>query len=291
MNGVDVAKERELGRAIAAARKDAGLTQQELCARANLSYSTLAKIERGAIKTPSVFTVTAIAAATGTTVEKLTGGSTVAITPAVPQKDYKTAKNGVTFIYFDVNGVLVRFFQRAFTALAADAGVPADSVEALFWRYNDLVNTGEMTVQEFDTILARHVGMPSVSWREYYLANVDPIPEVHECVAWAAEHYKVGLMSNIMPGFLTDMIQRGLLPNIPYDAIIDSSQVKAIKPEVAIYEAGMQAAGVQPSQVLLIDDDRINIMAAEKLGWHVMWFDDYHPAESAQRVKDSLVFE
>ena len=67
MNGVDAAKERQLGQAIAAARKAAGLTQQDLCVKAQLSYSTLAKIERGAIKTPSVFTVAAIAEATGTT--------------------------------------------------------------------------------------------------------------------------------------------------------------------------------------------------------------------------------
>lgn len=289
MSEVGVEKELQLGRAIAAARKKAGLTQQELCARANLSYSTLAKIERGAIKTPSVFTVTAIAAATGTTVEALAGVMTPN-TPSVAQKDYKTAKNGVTFVFFDVNGVLVRFFQRAFTALASDAGVSADAVEALFWRYNDAVNKGEMSVEEFNTILAKHIGLASVSWEDYYLANIDPIPEMHECVAWASEHYRIGLMSNIMPHFLPEMIRRGLLPDVPYDAIIDSSQVGAIKPEIAIYEAGAQAARVEPQQILLIDDGRMNLMAAEKLGWHVLWFDDYRPDESLARVRQALEY-
>ena len=289
MNGVEIAKERELGQAIASARKKAGLTQQELCARANLSYSTLAKIERGAIKTPSVFTVAAIAEATGTTVESLTGiGSSLA--PNTPQRDYKTAKNGVTFVYFDVNGVLVRFFQRAFTALAHDAGVSADTIEALFWRHNDAVNKGEMSVHEFNDILAQHVGMPSISWQDYYLANIDPIVEMHECVQWASEHYRIGLMSNIMPGFLPAMIERGLLPNVAYDAIIDSSEVGAIKPEVAIYEAAAAKACVAPSQILLIDDGRMNLMAAEKLGWHVLWFDDYRPDESQARVRGALEF-
>jgi len=289
MSEVGVEKELQLGRAIAAARKKAGLTQQELCVRARLSYSTLAKIERGAIKTPSVFTVAAIAAATGTTVEALAGVMTINA-PSVPQKDYKTAKNGVTFVFFDVNGVLVRFFQRAFTALASDAGVSADAVEALFWRYNDEVNRGEMSVEEFNSILAKHIGVESVSWEDYYLANIDPIPEMHECVAWASEHYRIGLMSNIMPNFLPEMIRRGLLPDVPYDAVIDSSQVKAIKPEVAIYEAGSRAASVEPQQILLIDDGRMNLMAAEKLGWHVLWFDDYRPDESLARVRQALEY-
>ncbi len=289
MNGVDTAKELELGHAIAQARKKAGLTQQELCARASLSYSTLAKIERGAIKTPSVFTVAAIAAATGTTVEQL-AGVMPSYAPNVPQKAYKTAKNGVTFVYFDVNGVLVRFFQRAFTALAQDAGVSGDTIEALFWRHNDAVNKGDMSVEEFNDILAKHIGLESVSWADYYLANVDPIPEMHECVRWASEHYRVGLMSNIMPGFLPEMIKRGLLPDIPYDAIVDSSQVKAIKPEVEIYEVGARMAGVEPQQILFVDDGRMNIMAAEKLGWHVLWFDDYRPEESQARVRQALEF-
>ena len=53
MNEVEKA-ELALGKAIQQARQNAGLTQQELCHKAELSYSTLAKIERGAIKTPSV---------------------------------------------------------------------------------------------------------------------------------------------------------------------------------------------------------------------------------------------
>lgn len=289
MNGVDTANERELGHAIAAARKKAGMTQQELCMRANLSYSTLAKIERGAIKTPSVFTVAAIAQATGTTVEALVGIES-GLTLQTPQKAYKTAKNGVSFVYFDVNGVLVRFFQRAFTALAQDAGVSADAVEALFWRHNDAVNKGEMSVEEFNHILAEHIGLPGVSWQDYYLANVDPIPEMHECVRWASDNYRIGLMSNIMPGFLQTMIDTGLLPQVPYDAIIDSSQVRAIKPEAAIYEAAARAAGVEPEQLLLIDDGRTNLMAAERLGWHVLWFDDYRPDESQARVRQALEF-
>ena len=44
-----------LGRRLQEARKKANFTQQELCQKAGLSYSTLAKIERGAIKSPSIF--------------------------------------------------------------------------------------------------------------------------------------------------------------------------------------------------------------------------------------------
>jgi transcriptional regulator with XRE-family HTH domain len=52
-----VGSEKALGKRLQEARQKAGLTQQQMCHKAGLSYSTLAKIERGAIKAPSIFTV------------------------------------------------------------------------------------------------------------------------------------------------------------------------------------------------------------------------------------------
>jgi transcriptional regulator with XRE-family HTH domain len=69
------ASEKLLGKSIQEARQAAGLTQQELCQKAELSYSTLAKIERGAIKTPSVFTVMKIAQILGIGMDGLLGAT------------------------------------------------------------------------------------------------------------------------------------------------------------------------------------------------------------------------
>src|SRR5437868_4044104 len=93
--------EKTLGTRLQLARKRAGLTQQELCQKAGLSYSTLAKIERGAIRSPSVFTVASIASATGTTLESLLELQAIGLSsPALPAK--KRSKSGVTFVYIDI---------------------------------------------------------------------------------------------------------------------------------------------------------------------------------------------
>ena len=86
-----------LGRQLQAARKKAGLTQQDLCHKARLSYSTLAKIERGAIKAPSIFTIQSIAAALGLSLNELMGD--LAPTPKSAPK-YRS-KSGVRFVYFE----------------------------------------------------------------------------------------------------------------------------------------------------------------------------------------------
>jgi FMN phosphatase YigB (HAD superfamily)/DNA-binding Xre family transcriptional regulator len=276
-----------LGKKLQDARKAAGLTQQELCQRANLSYSTLAKIERGAIKAPSIFTIQSIAGALGISLGELLGEVAASSAPDIPKK---TSKSGIKFIYFDINGCLVRFFHHAFTRLAHDTGASADQIESTFWHYNDAVCRGEMTMDDFNRTLGEKLGTHGISWQKYYLEAVDPIEEMHELVTWAAEHYHVGLLSNIMPGFIDAMIANGSIPNVPYAAIIDSSKTGAIKPEQAIYEAAQHYSNVEPEAVLLVDDSRSNLMAAEKMGWKVMWFDDYRISDSIARVRSALEF-
>lgn len=280
-NGMD---EVGLGKLLQDARKKAGLTQQELCHKAGLSYSTLAKIERGAIKAPSIFTIQSIAAALGVSLNDLLG----TLMPSAAKTPKKRSKSGVRFVYFDINGCLVRFYHRAFAQIAEDSGKPADVVETTFWHYNDAICRGEMSIDEFNRILGEQFDMKSFDWRPYYLSAVDTIEEMRELVFWASENYHVGLLSNIMPGLIRTMLEKELLPNIDYAAIIDSSEVGAIKPEQRMYEIALAKANVQPGEVLFVDDSRTNIMAAGRLGWKVLWFDDFRPGESADRVRAAL---
>jgi epoxide hydrolase-like predicted phosphatase len=280
--------EELLGNKLQQARQKAGLTQQEMCQRADISYSTLAKIERGAIKAPSIFTIQKIAGVLGVPMDVLLGLSTAGYGYQITKK---TSKSGVKFVYFDINGCLVRFFHRAFNRMAHDSGVSADIIEMTFWHYNDAVCRGEISMDEFNSLLSEQLKLPNVDWLDYYLEAVDPIPEMHEVVEWTAGHYKVGLLSNIMPGFIDKMVELKILPNVNYDSIIDSSKVGAIKPEQKIYEIAQERSGVESREILLIDDSRSNLMAAEKMGWHVIWFDDFRPEESTERVRGALEFE
>lgn len=279
--------EKGLGKRLQEARLRANMTQQALCQKAGLSYSTLTKIERGAIKSPSIFTIQTIANALGTSLDNLLGNS-LATTPDRPKKK---SKSGIQFVYFDINGCLVRFFHRAFTELSLVSGAPADVVESIFWHYNDQVCRGEITMNQFNATLAKELNIPKVDWAEYYLEAIEPMPVMNDLVHWAAEFYKVGLLTNIMPGLVHAMIKKGILPDVQYDAIVDSSEVKSIKPEAKIFEVASDRANYPKDAILLIDDSRTNIMAAEKHGWHVLWFDDYRPDESVDRIREALAFE
>lgn len=274
--------EKKLGKRIQAARQSAGYTQQALCQKAGLSYSTLAKIERGAIRTPSIFTIQSIATVLGTTLDDLVGSP-----PPAPKARHRS-KSGISFVYFDVNGCLVRFYHQAFARIGADLDVPSDLVETAFWHYNDQVCRGSMTMVEFNRAFGKRLGTDHFDWATYYLQAVKAMPGMNTLVEWTCNHYGVGLLTDIMPGLVRQMRELGILPDVSYDIIVDSSEVHLIKPERAIYELAQAQAGCQAEEILFIDDSRANLMAAEKLGWHVMWFDGEQPGQTIAHIREAL---
>lgn len=276
--------EKRLGAVVQRARRAAGLTQQTLCQKSGLSYSTLAKIERGAIKAPSVFTIQQIAGTLGVSLDELLYN--VADLVRVPTEK-KVSQNGVRFVYFDMNGCLIQGAARAFVKLAQDSGASPDTIETIFWQYNDAVCRGEKSVDELNTALAERLNM-MVDWYKYYLDAQESIPGMAELVTWASQNYRVGILTNTMPGLVRAMLDRGLLPQVNYDCIIDSSEVHALKPEEAIYQIAAERAHVAPEEILLIDDDRPNLVAAGRLGWKTMKFQAEHPEEAVVAISTAL---
>ncbi len=280
--------EKALGQRLQLARKRAKLTQQELCQKAGLSYSTLAKIERGAIRSPSVFTVAAIAEATGTPIEKLLDIRKAEGPTAGDTK--KRSKNGVSFVYFDVNGTLARFFERAFTKIAAQADKPIEQVETLFWRYDNQACEGKLSPQEANRIFAKELGIRNFDWRKFYMAAAEPTPHSSQLLKWVSQHYDIGILSNNWLGFTEAMVAKKLVPKLKYAAIVESAKVGFAKPDPKIYKLAEELAGVPAEEILLVDDNPAYLKAANTAGWQVMWFDGYRPEYSVTRVKSALEF-
>jgi HAD superfamily hydrolase (TIGR01509 family) len=145
-----------------------------------------------------------------------------------------------------------------------------------------------MTVDELNAKVAQLLKLPDFDWRVYYFAELEATPGMAEFVSWVRGHYGVGLLTNSMPGLVPQMVHSQLLPQVSYDAVVDSSEVHHIKPEREIYELAQAQSASAPHEILFTDDSRANLMAAEKLGWHVMLFDDSRPAESIARLKAAL---
>lgn len=274
--------EKRLGTVVQQARRAAGFTQQALCNKSGLSYSTLAKIERGAIKAPSVFTLQIIAHTLGVSLDELAEAAS-----PIGQIRKKVSRNGVRFVYFDMNGCLVRSASSAFGRLSEESGASQDTIETVFWQFNEDVCRGVRSIDELNTALAERLGI-MVDWNRYYLEAVEATPGMAEFLQWISANYRVGILTNTMPNLVQPLLDAGTLPPIDYDVIVDSSVVHSLKPEARIYEIAAEQAGVAPHEILLVDDDRPNLAAASKQGWHTMKFHAFQPEESIAAIRDAL---
>ena len=252
-----------------------------------MSYSTLAKIERGAIQSPSVFTVANIAAVTGVSVEDLLGIKTAGPADAGAKK---VSKSGVRFVYFDIGGTLLQSHHWAFTKIAQDHNLPVDKVENSYWRHRDEVETGQITLAKFNDLLGKELGIKNLDWWHYELEAAKPVTQSKELLKWVAQNYKLGLLTNIKPGLLPKLRAEGLLPDVDFDAVIDSSVVGFVKPQPQIYKLAQKDSGVDAKEILLVDNERPNLVAADRAGWQTVWFNELDPTDSAKRIKEALEF-
>ena len=289
-NGGIPSPELVLAKRIQQFRQRCGLTQQGLCYKAHLSYSTLAKIERGAIKAPSIFTIIGIAEALGVSIDELVGIKLVRPSRAHVQTDrnLKTSKDGIKFVFFDVNGCLVRFYQKAFLMISSEQGIPAERVEAVYWNYSEKINKGIFSMDQFNAHFAKKLGIDVIDWSKYFLEAVSEVPGMEDLLRIVIQNYRIGLFTNIMPGILEELIKLKKVPDLDYDAIVDSSKTGFIKPEKKAFDFAKQISHVSSRDILLVDDTKPNLIAAERQGWHTLLFDYMHPSESIARVKKIL---
>ena len=71
-----------------------------------------------------------------------------------------------------------------------------------------------------------------------------------------------------------------------FDVIIDSSKVGLVKPDPKIYHLALSKLGVKNSEVLFIDDSKVNILGAQKIGIETVYFKD--PVESIKEIRHRL---
>jgi HAD superfamily hydrolase (TIGR01509 family) len=271
-----------LGLTIARIRRGRGQSQQELATNAHLGLSTLTKIERGAIKNPSIFSIMAIAKALSVSIEELVESEL---------RRPLDAAQPIRFIYFDIHGVMATNWERVFTELAGRYDLQPQAIEMAFWRYNDIVGRGHMTLDEFERALAHNLRLDieQIAYREAYFASVQGDPQMHALMRDLTEHYEIGLFSNIFPGFLDKLQEMEVVPALPYAARIESCEVGSVKPETAIYAHALAQTHTTADHVMLVDDTHANIDVAKKLGWQGYWFDEQHSAAAIASLRTMLL--
>ncbi len=185
------------------------------------------------------------------------------------------------FVYFDVGGVLIKDLSdddNGWKVLLKKLGLK-DSQQQKFDDFFDIfekdLEKGKK-LRDFPLIMRDRFG---INLPNNYSIGDDMVNNffvrnegIWQIVNSVKNKYKVGLLTNMYEGMLNLIKEKGLIPNMNWDVIADSSIEKCRKPDRKIYEIAQKRAEVESSEILFIDNKQENLEIPKQMGWQTYWY-------------------
>lgn len=201
----------------------------------------------------------------------------------------------ISFVYFDIGGVVVDDFSgnNKWQELGEEMGLSADKREGFkdFWtRYEKEF----CTTHEIDTFLPnleQALGVKLPDGFSLLKALVDRFytnEPIWPVITDMQSKTRIGLLTNASPRMLDLITQKGILPDVEWDQVVDSSVEHVMKPDPRIFQIAEERAGVPGSEILFIDNKESHCDAARAFGWQTFYYNSADRAQSAHELADFL---
>jgi HAD superfamily hydrolase (TIGR01509 family) len=184
---------------------------------------------------------------------------------------------------FDYDGVITAGVKDNVpaTRLANNLGIPIEKTSEWIISIWDGFSTGKLTEQEAWQKIEEQHGQPiSLEQRDiwYTWEELQPLPEMLELVRMLkARGYTIGLLSNVLPVTAQLIRQNGGYDE--FDFLVLSCEVGARKPASLVYETALaNLEGIEPEEVVYLDDREPLAIAASKLGVRGIYVTDHDEA-------------
>lgn len=202
----------------------------------------------------------------------------------------------VSFVYFDVGGVVILDFSGAdrWRQFKRRIGITADKDAEFedFWdRHEPEVSLGR-DVETLVPLIERRFGLklpPGYSLLlDGFVDRFEANKSLWPLISRVHKKRGVGLLTNMYPKMLEAIEKRGLLPEVKWDSIVDSSVEGISKPDTGIFGLAERRSGFGGNEILFVDNSRRNIDAARAFGWRTFLYDSAHLDESNAELKALL---
>ena len=183
-------------------------------------------------------------------------------------------------IIFDLGNVIIPFqFSRGYEQLENYCGIPAQDIPARIGSTGlvKLLETGQIEPEKFVAELSAYLNLgltyPEFCkiWSSIFLPEI-LIPE--SFFAALKKRYKLLLLSNTN-AIHYEAIQESYSVLQYFDLVVLSHEVKAMKPDPAIYQKALELAECSAEHCLFIDDLPENIEGARRTGMDGIVFQSY----------------
>lgn len=195
----------------------------------------------------------------------------------------------ISFVYFDVGGVLIKDFSASnkWQQMMNDMGVKEADYPKFDFIYDEhaqRINL-DLPIDNLIPILEKEFKLTvpwEHSWLEEFVARFEPNQGINEIVSRVSNKARVGLLTNMWPGMLDKIKNAKLLPDLAWEAVVDSTVVHLQKPNKEIYQYAKELAGLTHNEILFVDNTAKHLVEPKKLGWQTYLYDssDYDQANT-----------
>jgi HAD superfamily hydrolase (TIGR01549 family) len=199
-----------------------------------------------------------------------------------------TKNDKISFVYFDVGGVLLLDYSGTdkWLQMKRSLGVTEDLDEQFdsIWKSHRSRICIDCDVDTIIPEFKEKVGInipDEYSMLSDFVNRFDLNPSIHDIALKSKEKYKIGLLTNMYPRMLSLIKEKKLIPELSWDSEVDSSVVGFQKPESGIFEIAEQMAQTDPSQIFFVDNSSEHVKAAQKSGWKTFLYDSQNPEQSS----------
>ena len=181
----------------------------------------------------------------------------------------------ISAICFDLGKVLLQFDWRLMLdRVAKKSPLPPEEISRLLKEDPQVLvyEAGGITSAKFFSHLKKLLRYKGTAkeLRAVFSDIFTPLPDHIALAALLAPHYPLAIISNTNEAHIVHAEATYSFFSL-FRARIYSHQVKAMKPDPAIYRAALAAlGGIDPLETLFIDDIEANILGAVRLGWQTI---------------------
>lgn len=183
-----------------------------------------------------------------------------------------TATTPIRAVFWDFGGVILTSPFEAFNDYEREHGLPPDFIRSVNATDPDTnawarIERQEISTDEFDTAFAAE---------SEQLGHRVPGRDVLGLLGGAVRPEMVIALDRVIEaGFITACLTNNVLgeprPDVAdvmarFHHVVESSKVGVRKPELSFYEQACDLAGVEPAEVVFLDDLGINLKPAKAMG-------------------------
>ncbi|MBY0357591.1 MAG: HAD family phosphatase [Candidatus Obscuribacterales bacterium] len=164
--------------------------------------------------------------------------------------------------------------------MAEVIGAELNDFSAMYWRHRGPYDSHELDLDAYWRLVAQELGLAISQEQIEQLVHLDNLSwsKPNEIMTdWVVKIKGQGcstaILSN-MPLAIRQYLQKHCSWLPAFDHSTYSCDIGCIKPDSQIYEHALAGLGLEPEQVLFLDDRQENIEAARSLGMHSILFVD-----------------